>query len=54
MTDAAQMFQPLAAEEVAAAALAAGEVAAGADKVKPRPIVPMPEDAEPQGPFTKK
>ncbi len=41
MSDAAQMFQPLAAEEVAAAA----EVGAGADKVKPRPIVPVPEDA---------
>ena len=35
------MFQPLAVEEVAAAA----GVGAGADKVKPRPIVPVPEDA---------
>ena len=41
MTYAAQMFQPLAAEEGAAAA----EVGAGADKVKQRPIVPVPEDA---------
>lgn len=42
MTDAAQMFQPLSAEEVAPA-----EVAAGTDKVKPRPIVPVPADAPP-------
>ena len=41
------MFQPLSVEEVAAAALAAGEVADRAHEVKPRPIVPVPEDAPP-------
>ncbi len=40
MTDAAQMYQPLSAEEVAA-----DEVAGRAVEVKPRPIVPVPEDA---------
>ncbi len=42
MTDAAQMYQPLSAEEVTA-----GEVSTGTDKVKPRPIVPVPADAPP-------
>ena len=42
MTDTARMFQPLLAEEVTA-----GEVSTGTDKVKPRPIVPVPEDAPP-------
>jgi len=36
------MFQPLSAEEVTA-----GEVSTGTDKVKPRPIVPVPADAPP-------
>ena len=40
MTDAAQMYQPLSAEEVAVV-----EVSTGTDKVKPRPIVPVPADA---------
>ena len=42
MTDAAQMSQPLSAEEVAVV-----EVSTGTDKVKPRPIVPIPADAPP-------
>ena len=40
MTDAAQMYQPLSAEEVAAV-----EVAGRAVEGKPTPIVPVPEDA---------
>ncbi len=36
------MFQPLLAEEVTAV-----EVSTGTDKVKPRPIVPVPADAPP-------
>ncbi len=43
MTETAQMFEPLSSEEAAAAA----DVGAGTDKVKPRPIVPVPEDAPP-------
>ena len=38
----AAMFRPLLAEEVTA-----GEVSTGTDKVKPRPIVPVPADAPP-------
>ncbi len=36
------MFQPLSAEEVTPV-----EVSTGTDKVKPRPIVPVPADAPP-------